>query len=259
MSRVSCSQSTQAASGFGSRPGCEHGPHQPVAGPKTLRFPQRGHSTRFASRRCPRAHSLQRLRSRNNTGAAQIRQIREQHTHRPVSGRSTRSTPQRGQRCLTGACMHTQWHRAHRSRSGFLTARPHRRQSRIPRVILRSAASTGPAATPARRSPRPSPASTKSVARQGGGVDVEQVVRGAFQGGAQGDQGGQRDLAGLLGEQRRHRRRGQPQSGPVRQQPLQLGAGPHLSLGGGHPKFPPDLHAHSPPVSSVSVAEIARW
>ena len=55
-----------------------------------------------------------------------------------------------------------------------------------------------------------------------GGVDLEQVVRGAVQGGAQRDQGGQLDLAGLLGQQRRHRRRRHLQPGLLGQQPSQL-------------------------------------
>ena len=57
-SRVTRPQSTQAASGFGGRPGCEHDPHQPVSDRRTLRFPQRGHSTRSASRRCRRTTFL---------------------------------------------------------------------------------------------------------------------------------------------------------------------------------------------------------
>jgi hypothetical protein len=40
---------------------------------------------------------------------------------------------------------------------------------------------------------------------------------------------------------------------------LQLGASPDLALSGGHPKFPPDLRAHSCPVISLGVAEITRW
>jgi hypothetical protein len=39
----------------------------------------------------------------------------------------------------------------------------------------------------------------------------------------------------------------------------QAGTGPHLALSGSHPQLPPDLHAHSCPVNSLSVAEIARW
>jgi len=147
VSRVTCPQSMQAASGFGGRPGREHDPHQPVAGRRTPRFPQRGHSTRWASRRSRRAHSLQRSRSTNSTGDSQSRHTREQRTQRPLSCRKTRSTPQPGHRCLIGAFVRVQWHRAHTSRSGLPTARPQRWQSRIRRVILRSAASTGPAAT----------------------------------------------------------------------------------------------------------------
>jgi len=163
VSRVTCPQPMQATSGFGGRPGCEHGPHQPVSDRRTLRFPQRGHWTRSASRCCRRTHCPQRSRSTNSTGAWQIRQVREQRTQRPVAGCKTRSMPQRGQGCLTGACETCQWHRAHRSRSGLPTARPQRRQSWIRRVIVRSAASTGHAATLARRSPRPWPASVTSA------------------------------------------------------------------------------------------------
>lgn len=134
-SRVTLPHSTQAVSGLGGRPGCEHDPHQPVADRKTRRFPQRGHSTRLASKRCRRRHSLQRSRSTNSTGAPQIRQAREHLSQRPESDRRTRSTPQCGQRCLTGACEAAQWQRAHRSRSGLATPRPHRRQPRFRRVI----------------------------------------------------------------------------------------------------------------------------
>ncbi|GCE45026.1 hypothetical protein Rhow_001041 [Rhodococcus wratislaviensis] len=35
-------QSTQAVSGFGGRPGCEHEPHRPVAGRSIRRLLQRG-------------------------------------------------------------------------------------------------------------------------------------------------------------------------------------------------------------------------
>lgn len=102
------------------------------------------------------------------------------------------------------------WHRAHRSRSGLPTARSHRRQSRpLGHRQIRSAASTGHAETFACRSPRSWPGFDEISCVTASG-DVIQVGGRAFQSGAQRDQGGQLDLAGLFGEQRRHRGRGQP-------------------------------------------------
>jgi hypothetical protein len=86
----------------------------------------------------------------NSTGASQCRQVREQRTQRPLSGRKARWTPQHAQGCLTGACVRAQWQRAQVT-LGF--AYPAATALAVPDPVrhVRSAASTGPAVTSAHR------------------------------------------------------------------------------------------------------------
>ena len=204
-------------------------------------FPHRGHGCRACARRSRREHWPHIAPGRSRpTFAPQRVQAREHSTHRPVSGRRIRLLPA--------------------ARAFVLSRRP------APDVLAAAAVLAADVSRPGRRSRRSPAASPPVPARQIGGIDRPRTDgvcprrRPRPAAGPAGrstgvvstsnrsfgvhssavhnaGQGGELHLAGLLGEQRRHRRRRQLQPGPLGQQPPQLGAGPHLPLGRGHPQF----------------------
>ena len=138
--RASVPHIEHGRSGSGGAGRREHDPHHPVSERMNPARPQRGHGDLAAVVSARTRQVRHRSAVLDRTGWPQSTQVREQRTHRPVSGLSRRSSPQPAQsprRLASRSVARQRWHSV-----SFLNPipPPHRTQS----ASLTAAASTAP-------------------------------------------------------------------------------------------------------------------